>query len=124
VHLAAPRTAEAPAWLAPLRAVLDQLHTLPDPRLAATPGAWAQVRSLALGEHRHGALVHRHGAQTAEAQDLGESPMTARRPGPPSFSRGCPGREPAGGAGPAGAVWPVAGLVRPLRCAAAAPPRA
>lgn len=125
VHPAAPRAAAAPAWLAPLRAVLDQLHTLPDPRLAATPGAWAQARSLALGEHRHGALVHRHSAQTADAQDLGESPDDGPQAGATVFLAwlpgalclmGAPGHQAPGGLSP---DWCDHCVAPPL-----APPRA
>lgn len=96
------------SWLAPLRAALDHLHTLPDPRLAQGPGLWAQARSLALGEHRHGMLVHRHAAQDDDMRDVGDAGDEGGQGGASVFLLGLPQAvtlpAAAAGAWPAGAV--------------------
>lgn len=56
--------------VSPLRALLDHLHAVQDPRLKR-PAPWVLSQGPAAGLHEHGGVFHRHASGDADVLDVG-----------------------------------------------------
>jgi hypothetical protein len=82
VHRAAAPQASSQS---PLRALLDQLHALQDPRLQGPKFGWMVSHGPAGEVHEHGGVFHRHGHDDPDVVDVGDPADDDRQGGVTAF---------------------------------------